>query len=80
MRSTPSPRRRDAVPGHLFDATHAALIADDAVLAAMLDKNPAATAAIVGPAARRARTAACGSRGRNSVALELDRAIKKARS
>lgn len=34
------------VPGHLFDATHAALIADDAVRAAMLEKNPAAAAAI----------------------------------
>ena len=56
----PSRRRRDrpgvdalyafaataGVPGHLFDATHAALIADDAVLAAMLQKNPAAAAAI----------------------------------
>jgi len=28
------------VPGHLFDATHAALISDEAVLAAMLEKNP----------------------------------------
>jgi len=68
----------DAVPGSLFDATHAALIADDAVLAAMLDKNPAATAAI----AARLRDAL--DRGLwvtrlNSVALELDRAIKKAR-
>ena len=34
------------VPGHLFDATHAALIADDGVRAAMLHKNPAAAAAI----------------------------------
>ena len=34
------------VPGHLFDATHAALIADDAVRTAMLQKNPAAAAAI----------------------------------
>src|SRR5918993_1337102 len=34
------------VPGHLFDATHAALIADDAIRAAMLQKNPAAAAAI----------------------------------
>ena len=30
------------VPNHLFDATHDALIADDAVLAAMREKNPAA--------------------------------------
>jgi cobaltochelatase CobN len=34
------------VPGHLFDATHAALIADDDVRTAMLQKNPAAAAAI----------------------------------
>ena len=34
------------VPGHLFDAAHAALIADDAVRTAMLQKNPAAAAAI----------------------------------
>jgi cobaltochelatase CobN len=34
------------VPGHLFDATHAALIADDAIRTAMLQKNPAAAAAI----------------------------------
>ena len=69
----------DVVPGHLFDATHAALISDDAVLAAMLDKNPAATAAM----AARLRDAL--ERGLwvtrlNSVALELDRAVKKARS
>jgi cobaltochelatase CobN len=68
----------DAVPGALFDATHAALISDDSVLAAMLDSNPAATAAI----AARLRDAL--DRGLwvtrlNSVAPELDRAIKKAR-
>jgi cobaltochelatase CobN len=34
------------VPGHLFDAAHVALIADDAVRTAMLQKNPAAAAAI----------------------------------
>jgi cobaltochelatase CobN len=34
------------VPGHLFDVTHAALVADDAIRAAMLQKNPAAVAAI----------------------------------
>jgi cobaltochelatase CobN len=69
----------DAVPGPLFDATHAALISDDSVLAAMLDSNPAATAAV----AARLRDAL--DRGLwvtrlNSVALELDRAVKKARS
>ena len=35
-----------AVPGSLFDATHAALIADEAVLSAMVRSNPAATLAI----------------------------------
>ncbi len=34
------------MPDHLFDATHAALIADDAVRSAMMEKNPAAAAAI----------------------------------
>jgi cobaltochelatase CobN len=34
------------VPNHLFDATHAALIADEAVLVAMREKNPAAALAI----------------------------------
>jgi len=34
------------VPNHLFDATHAALIADEAVLAAMRKKNPEAALAI----------------------------------
>jgi cobaltochelatase CobN len=37
----------DAVPGHLFDETHAALVADDSVFTAMKDANPAATEAIV---------------------------------
>jgi cobaltochelatase CobN len=37
----------DAVPGPLFDATHAALIADETVFAAMKAANPAATQAIV---------------------------------
>ena len=34
------------VPGHLFDATHAALVADDCVRMALLQKNPAAAGAI----------------------------------
>ena len=67
----------EAVPGPLFDATHAALIADEAVLAAMLAKNPAATAAIS------ARLRDALDRGlwvtrRNSAALELDRAVARA--
>lgn len=68
----------DAVPGTLFDATHAALISDEAVLSAMLDKNREATAAI----SERLRDAL--ERGlwvsrRNSVASELDRALLRAR-
>ncbi|MBS0222242.1 MAG: cobaltochelatase subunit CobN [Proteobacteria bacterium] len=64
-----------AVPGHLFDATHMALIADEAVLAVMLDKNPPATAAI----ASRLKDAL--SRGlwvtrRNSVEEELARILE----
>jgi cobaltochelatase CobN len=63
-----------AVPNHLFDATHAALIADEAVLASMRDRNPAATIAI----ATRLRDAL--GRGlwvtrRNAVDEELRRAI-----
>jgi len=69
----------DAVPGPLFDATHAALIADEAVLAAMLEKNREATAAIS------ARLRDALDRGlwvtrRNSAATELDRAMTRARA
>jgi cobaltochelatase CobN len=69
----------DAVSGPLFDATHAALIADEAVLAAMLEKNREATAAIS------ARLRDALERGlwvtrRNSVALELDRVLTRARA
>ena len=65
------------VPALLFDLTHAALIADEAVLAQMLEHNPAATGAI---AARLHDALARGlwvSR-RNSVARELDGAMKRA--
>jgi cobaltochelatase CobN len=67
------------VPGSLFDATHAALIADEAVLSAMAARNPAAVAAIA------ARLHDALKRGlwvtrRNSVALELERALGKSRS
>ena len=63
-----------AVPAHLFDATHAALIADEATLAEMLERNPAATGAI----AHRLRDAL--ARGlwvtrRNAVEEELKRAM-----
>ena len=69
----------DAVSGPLFDATHAALIADEAVLSAMVRSNPAATLAI----AQRLRDAL--ARGlwvsrRNSTDNELERAIERASS
>ena len=68
-----------AVPDHLFDATHAALIADEAVRTAMTEKNPAATAAI---AARLRDALARGlwTTRRNAVDHELERAIMKAGS
>ena len=57
-----------AVPDHLYDAAHAALIADESVLSAMRAHNPAAAAAIV------ARLDEARSRGlwttrRNSVGI-----------
>ena len=65
------------VPNHLFEATHDALIADGAVLAAMREKNPAAVAAI----AERLRDAL--ARGlwttrRNAVDEELANVIREA--
>jgi cobaltochelatase CobN len=65
------------VPGHLFDATHAALIADDSVRTAMLQKNPAAATAIA------ARLHDALARGlwvtrRNAVDHELQRLIAEA--
>jgi cobaltochelatase CobN len=65
-----------AVTGHLFDFTHDALIADEAVLTKMIEANPAGAAAIV------ARLRDALARGlwvarRNAVTGELDRAIKK---
>ena len=59
------------VPAALFDLTHAALVADEAVLSRMLDSNPAAVAAMV------ARLQDALARGlwlsrRNSVAREID--------
>ncbi len=69
----------EAVSAALFDATHAALIADEAVLSAMIHSNPAATAAI----AQRLRDAL--ARGlwvsrRNSTDRELERALQRAGS
>jgi cobaltochelatase CobN len=68
-----------AVPDHLFDSTHAALIADEAVRTAMTEKNPAATAAI---AARLRDALARGlwTTRRNAVDHELERAMMKAGS
>jgi cobaltochelatase CobN len=65
------------VPGHLFDAAHAALIAEDAVRTAMLRKNPAAAAAIA------ARLHDALARGlwitrRNAVEHELQRLMAEA--
>ncbi len=65
------------VAGHLFDATHAALIADDAVRMAMLQKNPAAAAAIA------ARLHDALARGlwitrRNAVDHDLQRLMSEA--
>jgi cobaltochelatase CobN len=62
----------DAVPGHLFDAVHDALLADDAVASAMKGANPAATDAIAG------RLEDAVARGlwvprRNAVKAEIDR-------
>jgi len=67
-----------AVSNHLFDVTHDALIADEAILTGMIAANPAAAAAI----AARLRDALV--RGlwvarRNAVAGELDRAIARSR-
>ena len=79
MRSMPSPRPPRAVPDHLFDATHAALIADEAVRTAMTEKNPAAAAAI---AARLRDALARGlwTTRRNAVDHELERVMTEAGS
>ncbi|HYC64164.1 MAG TPA: cobaltochelatase subunit CobN, partial [Reyranellaceae bacterium] len=69
----------EIVPGSLFDAAHAALIADEARLAAMIARNPTAVAAM---AARLhdALTRGLWATRRNSAALELERAMEKARA
>ncbi|MBS0539101.1 MAG: cobaltochelatase subunit CobN [Proteobacteria bacterium] len=67
----------EAVSGPLFDATHAALIADEAVLSAMIRDNPAATAAIA-HRLRDARARGLWVSRRNSVDNELERAIQRA--
>jgi cobaltochelatase CobN len=68
-----------AVPDHLFDATHAALIVDEAVRTAMTEKNPAATAAIAGRL-RDALARGLWTTRRNAVDHELERALMKAGS
>ena len=66
------------VSGHLFDATHAALIADDTVRTAMMQKNPAAASAI---AARLHDALARGlwTTRRNAVDHELKRVMAEGR-
>ena len=58
-----------AVPDHLFDATHDALIADERVLSAMRAHNPAAAAAIIGRLDE-ARARGLWTTRRNSVGAE----------
>jgi cobaltochelatase CobN len=67
-----------AVPGPLFDATHAALIADDSVREAMIEKNPAAAAAIAARL-RDALVRGLWQTRRNSVERELDLVIATGR-
>lgn len=62
------------MPAPLFDATHAALIADEAVLDAMVARNPAAAAAIAGRL-RDALERGLWVTRRNAVERELVRAI-----
>ena len=64
----------DVVPAPLFDATHAALIADETVLDAMVARNPAAAAAIAGRL-RDALERGLWVTRRNAVDRELVRAI-----
>jgi cobaltochelatase CobN len=69
----------EIVAGSLFDLTHAALIAEEPVYAAMLARNPAAAGAIA------ARLKDALARGlwvarRNATARELDAALMSARA
>jgi len=65
------------VPGHLFDAAHAALIADDSVRVAMLRNNPAAAAAI-GARLQDALARGLWITRRNAVAHDLQRLMSEA--
>jgi cobaltochelatase CobN len=69
----------EVVSAALFDATHAALIADEAVLSAMIRSNPAATVAIA-QRLRDALTRGLWVSRRNSADHELERAIQRAGS
>ena len=64
----------EIVPAALFDATHAALIADEAVLRAMRSANPDAVSAIV-QRLDEARSRGLWVTRRNSTELELERAL-----
>ena len=64
----------EVVPGALFDATHAALISDEAVLDAMAARNPAAVRALAGRL-RDALERGLWVTRRNAVDGELTRAI-----
>jgi cobaltochelatase CobN len=64
----------EVVPGALFDATHAALVADESVLDAMVARNPAAVAALAGRL-RDALERGLWVTRRNAVDRELRRAI-----
>jgi cobaltochelatase CobN len=68
-----------AVPSHLFDLTHEALVADEANLKKMIEANPAATNAIM-LRLRDALARRLWVPRRNSVAEELDRAIAQPQS
>lgn len=65
----------EIVPAALFDATHAALIADEAVLRAMRSANPDAVSAIV-QRLDEARSRGLWVTRRNSTELELERALE----
>jgi cobaltochelatase CobN len=67
------------VPGTLFDAVHAAIVADDDVRRAMLARNPAGVAAIASRL-RDALARGLWTSRRNAVDHELARALAEARS
>jgi cobaltochelatase CobN len=66
----------DTVPEHLFDLTHTALLRDEAVLASMVARNPAAVAAMVSRFEDAVRRRLWVPR-RNAVAEELATAVAR---